>query len=418
MPSPESHAITVDDPKSGAPAKLDATADGPLVAQIFKTTADPYVGKLTYFRVFSGTLLSNHEVWNASRKEGERVGQVYTVRGKTQEPVDRVVAGDIGAVAKLAHAVTSTLTNKDQPLTVSPINFPKPIYSVAVQPKSKADVDKLSTALARISEEDPTLEVRRDESTGDQIIGGIGDSHIDVTVERMKRKFGVEVALSTPHVPYRETLTKATSAEYTHKKQTGGHGQFARVVINLSPLPGGGFQFENKTFGGSVPRNYVPAVEKGINEALHEGVVAHYPVVDVKVDLVDGKEHPVDSSEMAFKLAASQAFKQAAAQAGPVLLEPIMNLHVRVPEAYVGDIISDLNGKRARVLGTNPDGASTQIEAQAPMAELLRYSTDLRSMTQGRASYTMEFDHYAQVPEHITKKVVEAAQKEAAVKAG
>jgi elongation factor G len=415
LPSPETHPVTVENPKDGsAPLTLDAKADGPLVAQIFKTTADPYVGRLTYFRVYSGTLKSNQEAWNASRGEAERIGQVFMVRGKTQEPVEKVIAGDIGAVAKLAHATTSdTLTTKDRPLVVSPINFPKAIYSVAVSPKSKADVDKLSTAMARISEEDPTLDVHRDDSTGDTIIGGIGDSHIDVTVERMKRKFGVEVNLSTPHVPYRETISKEVKAvEYTHKKQTGGHGQYARVVIDIAPAPAEGFSFNNKTFGGSVPRNYVPAVEKGVQEALRDGVLAHYPMVDLTVNLVDGKEHPVDSSEMAFKLAGSQAFKQAAQQAGPILLEPIMNLHVRVPEAYVGDIISDLNSKRARVLGTSPDGASSLIEAQAPLAELLRYSTDLRSMTQGRASYTMEFDHYAQVPEHVAKRVIEEAQKE------
>ena len=423
LPTPETHPVTVENPKDGsAPLTLDAKADGPLVAQIFKTTADPYVGRLTYFRVYSGTLQSNHEVWNASRSEAERIGQVFTVRGKTQEPTDKVVAGDIGAVAKLTHATTSnTLTTKDKPLVVSPINFPKAIYSVAVSPKSKADVDKLSTAMARISEEDPTLDVHRDDSTGDTIIGGIGDSHIDVTVERMKRKFGVEVNLSTPHVPYRETISKQVKAvEYTHKKQTGGHGQYAKVVIDIEPAPSEGFSFNNKTFGGSVPRNYVPAVEKGVQEALRDGVLAHYPMVDLRVNLVDGKEHPVDSSEMAFKLAGSQAFKEAARAAAPVLLEPIMNLHVRVPESYVGDIISDLNSKRARVLGTNPDGASSQIEAQAPLAELLRYSTDLRSMTQGRASYTMEFDHYAQVPEHVAKRVIEESQKEkeGAAKAG
>ncbi|MEX2236604.1 MAG: elongation factor G [Dehalococcoidia bacterium] len=419
LPTPETHPVSVEDPKNGAaPTIAEARSDGPLVAQIFKTTADPYVGKLTYFRVYSGTFRSNSEVWNASRNQAERIGQVYLMRGKNQEPVEKVVAGDIGAVAKLAHALTSdTLTTKDRPLVVSPINFPKAIYSVAILPKSKADVDKLSNAMARMSEEDPTLDVHRDESTGDTIIGGIGDSHIDVTVERMKRKFGVEVSLATPHVPYRETVSKAVkSVEYTHKKQTGGHGQYAKVVIDLSPLPGEGFKFENKTFGGSVPRNFVPAVEKGVNEALHEGVIARYPMVDLKVDLVDGKEHPVDSSEMAFKLAGSQAFKQAAALAQPVLLEPIMNLQVRVPEAYVGDIISDLNTKRARVLGTNPEGNSTVIDAQAPLAEILRYSTDLRSITQGRASYTMEFDHYAQVPDHVAKKVVEGSKQEAAAK--
>ncbi len=417
FPSPLARTATAHD-AAGAEVDLNADPSGPLAVQVFKTTADPYVGKLTYLRVFSGTLKGDSHVWNANRNADERVGQLYFIRGKTQEPATSLVAGDIGAVAKLAETLTGdTLCTKDRALTLPPIKFPEPIFSVAVHPRSKADTEKMSSALARIVEEDPVLRVRRDPDTLEILLSGLGESHVEIAAEKMKRKFGADVLLTTPKVPYKETITAHSGAEYTHKKQTGGHGQYARVVLEVEPLArSGGFEFVNKVVGGNVPRQYIPAVENGVTEALHEGILGHFPVVDLRVTLTDGKEHPVDSSEMAFKLAGSQAFKASAQKARPVLLEPIANVRVRAPEAYTGDIVSDLNGKRAKVLGISPDAKMTVIDAQAPLAELQRYSTDLRSLTQGRATFQIEFDHYEEVPDHIAKKVIEAAEKERAEK--
>ncbi|HEY7467278.1 MAG TPA: elongation factor G, partial [Dehalococcoidia bacterium] len=273
--------------------------------------------------------------------------------------------------------------------------------------------EKMSTALARIVDEDPILRVRRDPDTGEMVLSGLGESHVEIACEKMKRKFGADIVYQTPRVPYKETLTAPSSAEYTHKKQTGGHGQYAKVTITIEPMErGAGFEFVNKTVGGSVPRQYVPAVENGVHEALLEGILTHNPLVDVRVSLVDGKEHPVDSSEMAFKLAGSQALKAASQKARPVLLEPIVNVRVRTPEAYTGDLVSDLNGKRARVLGITPEEKVTVIDAQAPLAEMQHYATDLRSLTQGRATFEVKFDHYEEVPDHVAKKVIEAAAKD------
>jgi len=400
--------------KTADGADLPADAAGPLAAQVFKTTADPYVGKLTYLRVFSGTLKADTHVWNANKGADERVGQLFVVRGKTQDATPELVAGDIGAVAKLGETVTGdTLTQREKAVKLPPLHFPEPIFSVAIYPKSKADTDKMSTALARIVEEDPIMRVRRDPDTGETIIAGLGESHVEIACEKMKRKFGADVVHQTPRVPYKETITAPASAEYTHKKQTGGHGQYAKVTLNIEPLPrGSGFEFVNKTVGGSVPRQYVPAVENGVHEAMAEGVLAHNPVIDVRVSLVDGKDHPVDSSEMSFKLAGAQALKAGALKARPVLLEPIVNVRVRTPDAYTGDLVSDLNGKRAHVLGITPEDKVTVIDAQAPLAEMQRYATDLRSLTQGRATFEMTFDHYEEVPDHVAKKVIEAAEKE------
>jgi elongation factor G len=391
---------------------LTADASGPLAAFVFKTSADPFVGRLTYLRVVSGTLKGDSHVWNANRNADERLGQLSVLKGKAQEHVPSLVAGDIGAIAKLAHTVTGdTLCAKEHQVTLPPLQFPKPPFNVAVSPKGK-DVDKLGPALQRTAEEDPTLVVHRDEYTGETIISGMGETHVDVAAEKMKRKFGVEVDLHAPRVPYRETITGSVDSEYIHKKQTGGHGQYARVAIKIEPNKGGGFQFVDAVVGGSVPRNFIPAVEKGIVEAMHEGALAHCPMVDVKVTLFDGKEHPVDSSEMAFKLAGSQALKQGALKANPVLLEPVYEMNIRVPEAYTGDIMSDLNTKRAKVHGMNPeDGGMTVINAEAPLAEVLRYATDLRSITQGRGTFEMEFHHYEAVPSHLAQKVIAEQQK-------
>jgi elongation factor G len=393
--------------------QLKADAAGPLAAFVFKTAADPFVGRLTYLRVVSGTLKSDSHVWNANHNADERIAQLSVLKGKTQEHVPALVAGDIGAVAKLAQTVTGdTLCTKEKHLVLPPLDFPRPPFNVAVTPKGKADVDKLGPSLQRIAEEDPTLVVRRDETTGETIISGMGETHVDVAAEKMKRKFGVEVDLHAPRVPYRETITGAVDSEYIHKKQTGGHGQYARVSIKLEPNKGAGFQFVDAVVGGAVPRNYIPAVEKGVAEAMHEGALAHYPMVDMKVTLFDGKDHPVDSSEMAFKLAGSMALKQGAMKANPVLLEPIYELKIHVPETFTGDIMSDLNTKRAKVHGMSPDeGAMTVIDAEAPLAEVLRYATDLRSITQGRGTFEMQFHHYEEVPAHIAQKVIAEAQK-------
>ena len=413
-PSPADRGeITVRE-EGDSEAKPTADPAGPLVVLAFKTSADPYVGKLTYLRVVSGTLTGDSHVWNANRKAQERIGQLFHLRGKNQEPTSKLPAGDIGAVAKLGETATGdTLCAQERPLALDSIAFPVPSYNLAVYPKTKADLDKLGHALSRIVEEDPSLRVHRERDTNETILSGLGESHIEVAGERMKRKFGVEVELVTPKVPYKETVTTSCQSEYIHKKQSGGHGQYARVALKIEPLPrGSGFEFVNKIVGGSVPRNFIPAVEKGAHEAMLEGVLAHYPLVDVRVTLYDGKEHPVDSSEIAFKLAGAQALKQGALEANPVLLEPIATLHITVPEANTGDVLSDLNGKRGKVLGMTPHGSLTTIEAHAPVAEVQRYATDLRSITQGRGHYTMEVSHYEEVPAHVLQRMIQSAEQE------
>lgn len=388
--------------------------EGPLSALAFKTTADPYVGKLTYFRVYNGSFSSNSQVWNVNRGEIERVGQLFLVRGKTQEPVSLVNTGDIGGVAKLGVTVTGdTLAAKPDSPPLAPIDFPEPALSMAVYPKTKADLDKLGTALARIAEEDPTLRVHRDSDTSETILSGLGETQLEVVAEKMRRKFGVEVELRIPQVPYRETITTPAKAEYKHKKQTGGHGQYGHVLLDLEPLPrGSGIQFEDRVVGGAIPRNYIPAVEKGVYEAAREGVLAGYPVVDVKVAVYDGSYHPVDSSEICFKIAAAQAMKKGLMEGQPILMEPVMNLLVVVPEEFTGDIVADLNTKRARVQGMNPHDGYNEIQAQAPLAELVRYATDLRSITQGRSRFSLTFDHYEPVPPQIAQKIVTERQVE------
>ncbi len=388
--------------------ELAANPAGSPVAMVFKTAADPYVGRLTYLRVISGTIKSDTHLWNANKGADERLGTLYVQRGKDQDPVPELAAGDIGAVAKLAHTSTGdTLTSKEAQVTLPPIQFPNPVHSMAVRPASKASVDKLGPSLQRLVEEDPGLRVSRDESSGEIILAGLGDAHLDVTIERLKRKFNVEVDLSVPRVPYRETVVKKGGADYTHKKQTGGHGQYARVAINIQPRErGAGLQFTQQVVGGAVPKEFIPAVEKGIVEAAREGVVAGYELTDCEVILVDGKHHPVDSSEMAFKLAASQALKEAVANAGPTLLEPIMTIRVQAPEEFAGDVVSDLNTKRAKIHGINPDGGMSHVEAEVPLAEIQRYASDLRSITQGRGGFELEFDQYGEVPGQLAQKVI------------
>jgi len=393
---------------------VEPSADAPLAALVFKTSADPYVGKLTYFRVYNGAISSNSHTWNATRKGAERIGQLFVLRGKNQEPVTQLGAGDIGAVAKLALTNTGdTLSSQDKPLKIASVEFPEPAFSLGVHPKTKADVDKLGAALTRMVEEDLTLRVRRDTDTGETVISGIGESHLEVAAEKMQRKFGVGVTLETPRVPYKETITAGAKAEYKHRKQTGGHGQYGHVLLQLEPLPrGSGNEFAVKIVGGSIPRNYIPAVEKGVNEAFKEGVLAHYPVTDLKATVYDGSFHPVDSSEICFKIAGAGALRKGLAEGQSILLEPIMNITITVPEEFTGDIIGDLNTKRARVQGMNPGGGINVIEAQVPLAEVLRYAIDLKSITQGRGSYKMEFSHYEEVPAHVAQKIV--AEREAA----
>ena len=409
LPSPKDLPVEM---QNGEP--LAADPKGPLAVLIFKTSADPYVGRLTYFRVYSGVLKADSQVWNANKDVAERIGPLFFIHGKAQEPVERVAAGDIGAVAKLAETSTGdTLCSRERPIVLPSISFPEPAFSGAVSPKTKVDLDKMGSALSRIVEEDPTLRVTRNQDTAETILSGLGDSHVEVTVEKIRRKFGVDLELATPKVPYKETVTAGGSAEYTHKKQTGGHGQYARVAIQIEPLPrGSGYEFVDKIVGGVVPRQYIGSVEKGVLEAMSDGVLAHYPLVDFRATLFDGKDHPVDSSDIAFKLAAAQALKKGAQDAHPVLLEPIMNMQIIVPEANTGDVMSDLNGKRAKVLGMTPQGGQTVIEALAPLAEVQHYAADLRSITQGRGTYSMQFSHYEEVPAHVAQRIIEQGQKE------
>jgi len=407
LPSPKERDVVIAG-DSGKPGTIAPSQDAPLAALVFKTSADPYVGKLTYFRVYTGAIDSNSQVWNATRSEAERIGQLFVLRGKTQEPVSQLRTGDIGAVAKLGVTGTGdTLCSRDKPLKIAPILFPEPIFSQAVQPKTKADLDKLGTALSRLVEEDLTLQVRKEADTAETILSGLGETQLEVAAEKMLRKFGVNVKLDIPKVPYKETITAPAKAEYKHKKQTGGHGQYGHVLLKLEPLSrGSGSEFVDKVVGGRIPKNYIPAVEKGVNEGLHEGVLAGYPVVDIKTTLYDGSFHPVDSSDICFKIAGAQALKKGLSQGQPILLEPIMNIKVTVPEDFTGDIIGDLNTKRARVLGMNPEDGTNVIEAQVPLAEILRYTIDLKSITQGRASYTATFSHYEEAPPHVIQKVI------------
>ncbi|MGD1118759.1 MAG: elongation factor G [Dehalococcoidales bacterium] len=413
LPLPKEQKVLI---STGA---TDPSESAPLAALVFKTTADPYVGKLTYFRVYNGVFTSNSSAYNASQGAAERIGQLYFMRGKTQEATSEVRAGDIGAVAKLNVTSTGdTLCAQDKQVKLSPIVFPTPIFREAVYPKTKTDIDKMGSALSRLAEEDPTLKVHRELGTAETILSGMGDTHLSVAAEKMQRKFGVNVELSIPKVPYRETITlPVAKAEYKHKKQSGGHGQYGHVLLELEPIPERGENvFTERVTGGRVPRNFFPAVEKGVVEAYAEGSLCGYPVVGVKTTLYDGSYHEVDSSEICFKIAGAGAFKKGMADGRPILLEPIMDLKVTVPNDLTGDIIGDLNTKRARVMGMNPERDTNVIEAKVPLSEIQRYTIDLKSMTQGRATYTVEFDHYEEVPANITQKLIAQKQAEKAEK--
>lgn len=395
--------------------ELTADSDGPLAAFIFKTTADPFVGKLSFFRLASGTLSANSEVFDSRTGESERIGQVFVPIGKNHESVPQLVAGDIGSVSKLAHAVTNdTLTTKANPISLQAIDFSEPIFRVAVHPKSKADLEKLSSSLARLVEEDPSLHLSRDLSTAELIVAGMGDTHVEVMAERAKRKFGVELELAAPRVPYKETISKVTNVEYKHKKQSGGHGQYGHVHLRLEPRERGeGFAFASEVVGGNVPREYIPAVEKGVHKTMEDGAVAGYPIVDVKVVLTDGSSHAVDSSGQSFEIAGGMAMKKGMNEASPTLLEPVMHLDIEVPEQFAGAVVSDLNTRRGHIDGMTPEGGVARIGAQVPQSEAQQYSTQLRALTQGRGTLSMKFDHYSEVPAHLTQKIVEGSQEPA-----
>ena len=394
-------------------AEYEVDPAAPLAALVFKTTADPFVGKLSVFRVYQGSVKSNSETWNSTKEQSERIGQLYLPKGKNQENVNEITAGDIGAIGKLSSTVTGdTLCSRENSVSFPRITQPVGYFRMAVTPASKDDLDKMSMALNRIVEEDPTLQFSRDANTSESLITGLGDAQIDVALEKIKRKFGADLRVKMPKVAYRETITKITNSEYRHKKQSGGHGQFGHVLIRLEPQERDqGFEFKTEVTGGRIPKEYIPSVEKGVTKGLDEGSLAGFPLVDLKAVLYDGSYHDVDSSGMSFEIASVQALKQGVGDANPVLLEPVVKLSITVPDAYTGEVISDLNGKRGRILGMNPNNGATLIEAEVPLAEVQRYAQDLRSVSQGRGSYSMEFDHYDQVPANLEPKVIEDAKR-------
>jgi elongation factor G len=414
FPSPvDRGAITVTD-KSGEERSRSCDPEQPLTAFVFKTVSDPYVGHITMFRVFSGRVRPDAPVFNATKGSEERIGQLFALRGKEHDTVSEIAAGDIGAVAKLNHTTTGdTFSTKDDPVTLPAAEMPEPLLAFAISPKTKGDEEKLSTALARLREEDPTLRIERSEETHETVMYGMGEAHLDVQIERMKRKFGVEVSTAPARIAYRETIRGPGKGLGRHVKQTGGHGQYAICNIEIEPLPRGtGFEFVDKIFGGAIPNQFIPSVEKGVVRTMQQGVISGNPMVDLRCTLVDGKFHTVDSSDMAFQLAGSLAIKEAAQAAGVVLLEPIVEVDVVVPESYTGDIMGDLNSKRAKIQGVESAGAGKQrVRALVPQAEVARYSIDLRSMTGGRAAFSMRVSHYEEVPSHLADKIIAEAQK-------
>ncbi|WP_026842715.1 elongation factor G [Citrifermentans bremense] len=412
LPSPLDRTKAVGiDPKTEQVIERTPSESEPFSALVFKTTSDPYTGKITIFRVYSGVLNSDSLVYNSTKEVQERIGQIYELEGKKQHPIKQAVAGDIVAVAKLKETVTGdTLCDEAKPIVYEPAQPLQPVISYAIEPKTKADEDKIHSALQRMIEEDPTIESHRDPQTREFIISGMGQVHLEVIVEKMKRKFGADVLLKTPKVPYLETIRGSAKVQGKYKKQSGGRGQYGDCWIELSPLPRGeGYLFEDKIVGGVIPRQYIPAVDKGIQEAAKEGFLAGNPVVDFKVALYDGSFHTVDSSEMAFKVAGSMAFKKAMEQCKPVLLEPIVNMKITVPDENMGDVIGDLNSRRGKVVGVEPKANSQIIRSVVPMSEVLTYSNDLRSMTSDRGMFTSEFSHYEEVPSHLAQKIIQEA---------
>jgi len=422
LPSPEEKAnitpIHGKDMKTGEDVKRKPAENEPLSARVFKTIADPFAGKLTLFRVYSGVLKADSTIYNSTRESKEKIGSTFYLLGKKQFPVKEAGPGEIAAVAKLKDIQTGdTISDTGNPILFEPIRFSDPMISYAIEPKTRGDEEKVSTALHRMLEEDPTLRFHRDADTKEMILAGMGQVHLEVTLEKLKRKFGVDVLMKTPKIPYRETIKASSSAQGRYKKQSGGRGQYGDCWIKIEPLPRGtGFEFVDNIVGGVIPRQYIPAVEKGIIEALPDGLIAGYPVVDIRVTLYDGSYHTVDSSEMAFKIAGSMALKNAAQNARAIILEPIVRIEVITPDEYLGNVIGDLNSKRGKVQGVEPQaGGNQKIMAQVPMSEILTYANQLNSLTSGRGIYTMEASHYEEVPSHLAQKII--AQKAEAKKA-
>ena len=412
LPSPaQSPPRTAQGP--GGDVELTASDAGPLAVYVWKTTADPFVGKLTYLRVFSGTLASDSRVWNQGKGAEERLGSLHVMRGKEQIPVKVLHAGDIGTVAKLASAGTGdTLGDKAQRIVVAPPAYPNALYAVAVLPKTQADSTKMGASLSRLCEEDPTLSWHQEGSTNQTILQGMGDQHIDVAIRKAEAKFQVGLLTETPRVSYRETITRKGQAMHRHKKQTGGAGQFADVHMRVEPLPEENFEFVNEVFGGAISHSFMPAIEKGVRGVLKTGVLAGFPVENVLAAVTDGKEHPVDSKAVAFETAGREAFKAAFKEAGPVLLEPIMDVRVTVPEESMGDVLGDLNTRRAKVQGMESDRGRSIVTAKVPHAEMLRYTSELRSITGGRGVFTMSPSHYEVVPQHVAEGIIAARKKD------
>lgn len=414
MPSPAHVAPAVAQGKGGEET-LTPTDSGPLAAYVWKTTADPFVGKITYFRIYSGAMTSDSRIWNQERGVEERIGTLHLLRGKEQLAVKVIHSGDIATVSKLSATVTGdTMCDKGHPLTLPAPTYPNALFRVAIQPKTQADAAKISATLTRLSEEDSTLSWFNEQATNQTVLQGMGDQHIDVAVRKAEAKFQTGLMTQEPRVPYRESITKNGQASYRHKKQTGGSGQFGEVAMRIEPLADAEFDMSWDVFGGAVSQSYEPAIKKGVLSVMKEGAVAGFPLSNVKVSIYDGKEHPVDSKPVAFEIAARECFKLAVRDAAPMLLEPIYNIRIVVPEANMGDILGDLNTRRARVQGMDTEKGRSVITASVPLAEVQRYTTDLRSMTGGRGVFSMEFDHYEVVPTHIANEIIAARQKELA----
>ena len=414
LPSPAGQEHEGVNPKTGDTEKRICDKSQPFSAQVFKTVADPFVGKLSMFKVLSGELKADTALYNANAEKPEKAGTIYVLRGKKQTPVTSLTAGDIGALAKLQFTFTGhTLCDAASPIRYPMIEFPEPCISMAVYAKKAGGEDKVFSGLAHLAEEDPTIRIAKSEYTTETLLSGMGELHLDVTSRKLQSKYGAEAVLQDPKIPYRETIRKAIKVQGRHKKQTGGHGQFGDVWIEFEPIYDGNgeFEFVDKVVGGAVPRNFIPAVEKGLRENLPKGVLAGYPMVNLRASLVDGSYHPVDSSEMAFKTAARIAFKKLV-DASPVLLEPVYHVEVLVPDEYMGDIIGDINKRRGRIMGMNPVDGLQQVVAEVPLAEMFKYATDLRSMTQARGSFTMSFERYEEVPAADAKKIIENAKLE------
>ena len=410
-PQPGGRSIRLEDAEADLVTAQDD--DAPLAAWVFKSINDRYVGTLTFFRIFSGSVQADTRYYNSTRREEERFGPLIVMRGKEQDNVDVLHAGDMGVVSKLSDTRTGdTISTRDADLRIASPDLPAPLYMVAISPRTQADGTRMGAILTNLAGSDPTLRWRHDSDTRQTILEGMGESHVNLAISRAER-LGVNLDTGMPRVPYKETITRSSEATYRHKKQTGGAGQFAEISLRLEPNAGNGYEYETKVFGGAISSSFLPSIDKGIQTVLPEGVIAGFPVVDVKAVVFDGKEHPVDSKDIAFQIAGREGFREAFGDAGPVLQEPIMDVRIIVPETMMGDIMGDLNTRRGRVQGMDSEGSKSIVSAQVPLAEMIRYGNDLRSMSGGRGIYTMEFSHYEQVPTHLTADVIAAAKREA-----